>query len=101
MAQIKVHDLDVFYRDQGHGQTVILGHSSTGSSGQWRGLIDSMANDYRMLAPDHIGYGRTPNSRGLLPVMEHEMAIIQTMMQPVAEQPGVSRWCTTSVGSES
>ncbi len=85
MTQIKVHGLDVFYRDQGHGQAVILGHSSTGSSGQWRILIDSLSDRYRMLAPDHIGYGRTPNCQGLLPLIEHEVAIIEAIMQFVAE----------------
>ena len=31
------------------------------------------------------GVGLVEKSQGLLPVMEHELAIIQTMMQPVAE----------------
>ena len=85
MAQIKVRNLDVFYRDQGQGQAVILGHSSTGSSGQWRSLIDSMSENYRMLAPDHIGYGRTPNYQGLYDLIEHETAIIQSIWQLVSE----------------
>ena len=39
MPQVTVHDVDVFYRDEGAGPAIILGHSSTGSSGQWRGLM--------------------------------------------------------------
>lgn len=81
MAQIKVHDLDVFYRDQGRGPAVVLGHSSTGSSGQWRALIEDGARKYRMLAPDHIGYGRTPFRPGSVPLMVHEVAIVHAIMQ--------------------
>lgn len=86
MAQINVLDLDVFYRDEGQGQAVVLGHSSTGSSGQWRALIESGAKKYRMLAPDHIGYGRTPYHAADVPVMMHEVAIVQSLMQ-LSDQP--------------
>ncbi|MEE8576387.1 MAG: alpha/beta hydrolase [candidate division Zixibacteria bacterium] len=35
-------------------------HSSAGSSRQWQPLIDSLAGDYRIVAPDLIGYGDNP-----------------------------------------
>jgi hypothetical protein len=36
-----------------------IAHSSTASSGQWQDLIKRMSGRYRLVAPDHIGYGRT------------------------------------------
>jgi pimeloyl-ACP methyl ester carboxylesterase len=71
-SYIKVHGVDVFYRDEGSGPAIILGHSSTGSSGQWRGLIASLSDRFRVIAPDHLGYGRTGPYTGELPLIEHE-----------------------------
>lgn len=87
MPQISVHGLDAYYRDEGRGIPVVLGHSSTGSSGQWRELFKRMSGRFRLLAPDHIGYGRTPAYLGDVPLMEQEIAIvdalIRSMSQPV------------------
>jgi pimeloyl-ACP methyl ester carboxylesterase len=52
MPQISVHGLDAYYRDEGSGIPVLLGHSSTGSGGQWRGLFKRMSGRYRLIAPD-------------------------------------------------
>ena len=87
MPQITVHSLEAYYRDEGSGTPALLGHSSTGSSGQWRELFRRMSGRYRLVAPDHIGYGRTPPYSGSLPLMEVEIAIIEELMgligQPV------------------
>ena len=52
MPQIAMHGHDVNYRDEGSGIAVLLGHSSTGSSGQWRELFKRMSSRYRLVAPD-------------------------------------------------
>ena len=49
MPQISVHGLDAYYRDEGRGIPVVLGHSSTGSGGQWRDLFKRMSGRYRLL----------------------------------------------------
>ncbi len=76
MPYLKVHEVDVHYRDGGSGPAVVLGHSSAGSSAQWRDLFGRLSGRYRLLAPDHLGYGRTGAFRGDRPLMEHEVAII-------------------------
>lgn len=86
MPHITVQNLDVFYRDEGEGPPIVLGHSSTGSSGQWRDLIERMANRYRLLAPDHLGYGRTSSHRGAVSLVEDELAII-TALVDLADEP--------------
>src|SRR5208282_1829305 len=75
--QISVHGLDAYYRDEGRGIPVVLGHSSTGSGGQWRELFKRMSGRYRLIAPDHSGYGRTPPYSGDIPLMEEEIAIVE------------------------
>lgn len=51
----------LFARQQGEGTpTVLCLHSSTGSHGQWRGLMAQLAGRATVLAPDFHGHGRSP-----------------------------------------
>ena len=79
MPQAVVHGLEVYYRDEGEGIPVVLGHSSTGSGGQWRELFKLMAGRYRLIAPDHVGYGRTAAYGGGIPLMEVEIGIVEAL----------------------
>ena len=85
MPQISVNGLDAFYRDEGTGVPVLLGHSSTASSGQWRELFKRMSGRYRLVAPDHIGYGRTAVQAGDIPLMEHEIAIVEALVRLISQ----------------
>jgi pimeloyl-ACP methyl ester carboxylesterase len=80
MPHMNILGLDVFYRDEGAGPTVVLGHSSAGSSGQWSALFDRLRERYRLIAPDHLGYGRTAAYAGDLPLIEHEQAVIDALL---------------------
>ena len=79
-SYIVVQGADVFCRDEGAGPGVILGHSSTDSGGQWRSIIERLAGRYRLVAPDHLGYGRTSPYSGDVPLWEHEIAIISALV---------------------
>lgn len=48
------------YSIQGHGTPVVALHSSMSSKTQWKQLAERLAPDYRFLAIDLSGYGRTP-----------------------------------------
>jgi pimeloyl-ACP methyl ester carboxylesterase len=85
MPQISVTGLDAYYRDEGTGVPVVLGHSSAASSGQWRNLIKRMSGRYRLVAPDHIGYGRTAAYSGDIPLMEHEIAIVEALVRLISQ----------------
>ena len=85
MPQISVNGLDVYYRDEGRGIPLVLGHSSTGSSGQWRELIKRMSDRYRLVAPDHTGYGRTAAYLGDIPLMEQEIAIVDALVRFISQ----------------
>ena len=56
-----------FFREAGEGPGVICLHSNASSSGQWRGLMDLLAPNFRVLAADSYGAGkdhaRGPNER--------------------------------------
>jgi pimeloyl-ACP methyl ester carboxylesterase len=85
MPRLTVNDLDVFYRDEGSGPPILLAHCSTGSGAQWKALSARLATRFRLLAPDHIGYGRTSPYSGTAPVMEQGIAIMMALLDIVAD----------------
>lgn len=85
MPWLTIHGVDVFYRDEGSGPAIILGHSGTGSSGQWRGLMTRLSDRFRLIAPDHLGYGKTGPYAGGIPLWEHEQTIITALIELVGE----------------
>ena len=80
MPRLVVNGSDIFFRDEGRGDTVIFGHSSTGSSGQWRGAIERLESRYRCLAPDHLGYGRSSAYSGDGSLIDQELAVIDALL---------------------
>ncbi|MEU7380616.1 MULTISPECIES: alpha/beta hydrolase [unclassified Streptomyces] len=56
-----VDGLDVFYREAGdpRAPVVVLLHGFPTSSHMFRHLIPALADRYRVIAPDHIGFGQS------------------------------------------
>lgn len=57
MKYVEVDGLSIAYREEGNGPTVILAHCSSSSHKQWIQLIRKLSSNFRILAPDFIGYG--------------------------------------------
>jgi len=51
--------------DEGKGPTVLLLHGNPDNADEWRNLIDLLKDDFRCIAPDLPGYGRTGGSFAL------------------------------------
>jgi pimeloyl-ACP methyl ester carboxylesterase len=45
------------YLDVGSGPTVLLVHGTPSWSFEWRHVIEDLAKDHRVIAPDHLGFG--------------------------------------------
>jgi pimeloyl-ACP methyl ester carboxylesterase len=58
---VKVRDVDVFYREAGpkDAPAVLLLHGFPTSSQMFRNLIPSLADRYRVVAPDYPGFGHS------------------------------------------
>ncbi|MBO0594901.1 alpha/beta hydrolase [Nesterenkonia sp. E16_7] len=58
---VSVDGLDVFYREAGPAEApvLLLLHGYPSSSHMFRHLIPELADRYRVIAPDHIGFGRS------------------------------------------
>jgi pimeloyl-ACP methyl ester carboxylesterase len=57
----EIHGQTVFYREAGPAEapTIVLLHGFPASSHMFRELIPALADRYHVIAPDHIGFGRS------------------------------------------
>jgi pimeloyl-ACP methyl ester carboxylesterase len=78
---------DRFYREAGAGEPIVLLHCSSGSSGAWAHVMDQLGRDYRVLAPDLLGYGRSaPWPRDVPLGPDDELGIVEALLD-VAGRP--------------
>src|SRR5262249_39228070 len=49
-----------FFREAGSGPGVVCLHSNASSSGQWRALMELLAQKFRVFAVDSYGAGKSP-----------------------------------------
>lgn len=79
--------LKVFYRDAGHkdAPVVLLLHGFPTSSHQYRGLIDRLADKYRVVAPDLPGFGFSdaPDAARFAYTFDHLAEIIESFTDVV------------------
>jgi pimeloyl-ACP methyl ester carboxylesterase len=59
MEQLAVNGVEIAYLDQGGGPAIVIGHCSSASHKEWLPLIETLRSDWRVLAPDFIGYGKS------------------------------------------
>ena len=52
---------ELYFEDRGEGEPLLLLHGLTGTSGDWRHVfdLDALAAQYRVIAPDARGHGRS------------------------------------------
>jgi pimeloyl-ACP methyl ester carboxylesterase len=66
MPTLPVHDIEMFYEERGTGEPLVLSHGFTGTGADWAHLfdLDALAKEYRVIAPDARGHGRSTNPSG-------------------------------------
>jgi pimeloyl-ACP methyl ester carboxylesterase len=62
--EITLHGHRVSYRQAGWGPVVVLIHGITGSSDTWLDVIEELAVDHTVVAPDLLGHGESAKPRG-------------------------------------
>ncbi|HYD94667.1 MAG TPA: alpha/beta hydrolase [Noviherbaspirillum sp.] len=76
-----------FVRETGAGASVVCIHSNASSSSQWRALMDLLAPEYRVMAPDSYGSGKSPDWRSDRVIsLADEVALIEPLLAP-AQSP--------------
>ncbi len=76
-----------YYREVGDGPAVICIHAGYGSSGQWRSLTESLASQFRIIACDMSGSGRSP---AISSAINYDLEEEVTFLAPVFEAAGAS-----------
>lgn len=59
MPTVKVADMDIYYESHGEGEPLLLINGYGQYSGQWAALIPRLSKEYRVIAFDNRGTGRT------------------------------------------
>jgi pimeloyl-ACP methyl ester carboxylesterase len=79
--RLETKEGDRFYREAGAGEPIVLLHCSSGSSGAWVPVMNHLGQDYRVLAPDLLGYGRTaPWPRDAPLGLDAELGVVEALL---------------------
>jgi pimeloyl-ACP methyl ester carboxylesterase len=64
--RVALRNTEIFYYDAGadHHPTLLLLHGLGDEADTWRSIIPSLSREYRIIAPDLPGFGRSPGPRG-------------------------------------
>ena len=75
-----------YFKDVGSGTPVVCIHSSASSSGQWRALMERLADRFRVLAVDLYGSGKTAAWVPDRPMyLDDELALLSPVFQAAGE----------------
>jgi pimeloyl-ACP methyl ester carboxylesterase len=74
-----------FFREAGSGSTVVCIHSSASSSSQWRVLMETLSDRFRVVATDRYGHGKSPTWPG---GREFQLDDEIALMAPILETAG-------------
>jgi pimeloyl-ACP methyl ester carboxylesterase len=76
-----------FFRELGTGPGVVCLHSNASSSSQWARLMERLAKDFHVIAPDLFGAGREPRwpTQGELTLSE-EVAALEPVFKLAGDQ---------------
>ncbi|MFK4105632.1 alpha/beta fold hydrolase [Streptomyces sp. NPDC019531] len=89
---VSVRGLDVFYREAGSADApvLLLLHGFPASSRSFRDLMSRLAGSYRVIAPDHIGFGHS--ARPSTDDFDYSFANLAAVTRDFTEQLGLSRF---------
>jgi pimeloyl-ACP methyl ester carboxylesterase len=59
LKEMTVDGIEIAYLDRGDGAVVIVAHCSSASHKEWLQFINDLGLEWRVLAPDFIGYGQS------------------------------------------
>ena len=73
--------VEPFVREAGTGPGVVCTHSNASTSGQWRGLMDLLAPQFHVLAPDSYDAGKSPHwPSDRIIRLQDEVALIEPVL---------------------
>ncbi|WP_193044730.1 alpha/beta fold hydrolase [Mycolicibacterium baixiangningiae] len=83
---VELHGERVAYRDAGSGEVILLIHGMAGSSDTWNAILPLLAENYRVIAPDLLGHGRSAKPR-----TDYSLGAFAAGLRDLLDELGVSR----------
>ncbi|WP_078353733.1 alpha/beta fold hydrolase [Mycobacteroides chelonae] len=82
----------LFYREAGgpEAPAIVLLHGFPTSSHMFRNLIEGLADDYRIIAPDHLGFGYS--DMPLVTEFDYTFDALADLTQGLVDQLGLTRY---------
>jgi pimeloyl-ACP methyl ester carboxylesterase len=76
------------YTESGDGEPVVFLHAGASSSRQWRKITPRLENNFRLLAPDLIGFAQTPPWAGTRELThDDQAALVRSLIEATCDQP--------------
>ncbi len=82
---IRALGIDIFLKDSGQGPPTLFLHGNPDSSDLWAGIIEHLESDFRCLAPDLPGFGRSAEGTDL----DYTLDGFADMVEAIVEAIGV------------
>ena len=61
---VRVHDIDMYYHEQGAGEPLVLLHGFGGCGQQWEPFLITLSKHFRLILVDLRGHGKSTNPSG-------------------------------------
>ena len=59
MPVLKANNVGLYYEEMGEGEALVFLHGYTGSTLDWESQMATFSNQYRVIAVDHRGHGKS------------------------------------------
>lgn len=83
---VELHGERVAYRDAGSGEVLLLIHGMAGCSDTWNAVLPRLAENYRVIAPDLLGHGRSAKPR-----TDYSLGAFAAGLRDLLDELGVDR----------
>ena len=87
IAGMTMPPVEQYFREAGSGTAVVCIHSSASASGQWRALIEHLADRFRVIAVDLYGSGKTAAWPLDQPMrLDDELALLSSVLREAGDR---------------
>ncbi|WP_312909230.1 alpha/beta fold hydrolase [Natronosalvus caseinilyticus] len=86
-VSVDEHDLEVAYYDEGDGEPIVFCHGIPTSSFLWREIAPPLADDYRVIVPDMVGYGNSAMHDGFDRSIRAQEEMIDGLLDELGVDP--------------
>ncbi|UTF53350.1 alpha/beta fold hydrolase [Natronosalvus rutilus] len=86
-VSVDEHDLEVAYYDEGNGEPIVFCHGIPTSSFLWREIAPPLADDYRVIVPDMVGYGNSAMHDGFDRSIRAQEEMIDGLLDELGVDP--------------